>query len=213
VDATLARIEKEFARLGLLLQHDRELPSFTTLVAGKPIAGSWWGHRRGRAIYRLLEEFSGRSGRLSAKIVNGKITYVHPRLWSAFLELALHGQRTRARSLSPLGKLLHEKVQSDEMVRVDALAQSGFASPRALTAASRELEEHVLVHAESVHTSSGAHAKELRSWPSWAAANEVVRSAAYPLGRARREFGEALRRLQEGSTRPLTSALPVERRR
>ena len=70
---TLARIEKEFGRIGLLLQHDRDLPSFTTLVAGKPIVGSWWGHRRGKVIYGLLEEFHRGAGTLSAKLVNGKI--------------------------------------------------------------------------------------------------------------------------------------------
>jgi hypothetical protein len=210
---TLARIEKEFARLGLLLQHDSELPSFTTLVAGAPISGSWWGHRLGHEIFRLLGEFQEGLGALSAKIVNGKITYVHPRLWRPFLELALHGQRTRARKLSPLGKSLHKMVLKAESVRIDELAASGFAPQRALTGATRELEEAILVYADSVHTESGAHAKVIRSWASWASAHEIVRSAAYPLGRARREFTEALNRLQEGTARSLTSPLPVERRR
>ena len=131
----LAIIEKEFARIGLLLQHDRELPSFTTLVAGAPIAGSWWGHRLGHEIFRLLGEFHERSGELSAKIVNGKVTYVHPRLWSAFLKLALQGQRTRARKLSSLGRSIHRLVLKDESVRIDELAATGFAPQRALTAA------------------------------------------------------------------------------
>jgi hypothetical protein len=213
VPEKLVRIEKEFARIGLLLQHDRDLPSFTTLVVGRPVAGSWWGHRRGREIYRLLEEFQLRSGKLSAKLVNGKLTYVHKRLWPAFLELATHGERTRARRLSPLAKKLYKKVRDDDLVRVDELVTGEFADTRTLAAAARELEESILVHGDSVHTASGAHAKVLRSWTGWAATHGIVRPAAYTLGRARLDFGEALHRLQEGSTRPLTLPLPVERHR
>ncbi len=211
--STLARIEKEFARVGLLLQHDRDLPSFTTLVAGHAIAGSWWGHRRGKQIYRLLEAFERGAGALSAKLVNRKITYVHSRLWPAFIELALHGQRTRARAVSPLAKALFKVVAESDVARVDELAAIGFAAPRELAAAARELDEAILVHADSVHTSSGAHAKVLRSWTSWAGAHDVVRSTGYSLGRARREFSEALHRLQGDRVASLTLPLPVERRR
>jgi ankyrin repeat protein len=38
----------------VLLEHDRELPSVTSIVAGEPISGSWWGHPLGHAIYDLL---------------------------------------------------------------------------------------------------------------------------------------------------------------
>jgi hypothetical protein len=210
---TLARIEKEFGRIGLLLQHDRDLPSFTTLVAGKPISGSWWGHRRGKQIYALLEEFERKSGALSAKLVNGKITYVHRRMWNAFLELALHGQRTRVRLLSPPAKSLYQIVHKEKIVRVDELAAAGSDEAKALSAAARELEEGILVHGDSVHTASGAHARVLQSWPHWASAHGIARSKAYSLGRARREFSEALHRLQGESTHPLTMPLPVERHR
>jgi hypothetical protein len=210
---TLARIEKEFGRIGLLLQHDRDLPSVTTLVVGKPIKGSWWGHRRGKEIYALLEEFHEGAGALSAKLVNGKITYVHRRLWSAFLELTMHGQRTRVRLLSVAAKSLHKVVTDETIVRVDELAATGFASAKELAGAARELEESVLVHGDSIHTASGAHTKVLQSWPGWVSANGVTRSKTYSLSRARREFAEALHRLQGESTHPLTMPLPVGRRR
>jgi len=213
VAGRLATIEKEFKRIGLLLQHDRELPSFTTLVAGTPIAGSWWGHRRGKDIYQLLEDFHRGSGALSAKLVNGKITYVHRRLWQAFLELALHGQRTRARMLSAPAKSLYKIVLEKEIVRVDELTAAGFAASKELTVAARELEESILVHGDSLHTTSGLHTKVLRSWPGWASANKIALSPSYSIGRARREFTEALNRLKGDSVRSLTLPLPVERRR
>src|SRR5262249_47036644 len=152
-------------------------------------------------------------GALSAKLVNGKITYVHRRLWKAFLELALHGQRTRARGLSALAKSLQKIVIAETIVRVDELTASGFAAAKAVAAAARELEERILVHGDSIHTASGAHTKVLQSWHGWATANEVAGGSAYSIGRARREFSEALHRLRGESTRPLTLPLPVERHR
>ena len=80
-------VEAELARLGLLLQHDQTLPSVTARVAGAPIAGSWWGHARGSEIYDLLVAFEAGAGALAAKLVNGKVTFVHERLWSALLTL------------------------------------------------------------------------------------------------------------------------------
>jgi hypothetical protein len=197
---TLARIEREFVRLGLLLQHDSELPSFTALVAGGPIKGSWWGHPLGHDLYRLLGEFGRGSGLLSAKLVNGKITYVHPRLWQAFLKLARHDESVRMRALSPLAKSLRIRVVRARRLRIDELAASGVATQRQLTAAARELEENVLVHADSVHTATGAHAKVLQSWPDWARSNDVQFSR-YRLSDAREELAQAIRLLRQGASR------------
>src|SRR6185436_12115467 len=36
---------------GLLMAADLRLPSVTTIVAGKPVSGSWWSDPAGRAIY------------------------------------------------------------------------------------------------------------------------------------------------------------------
>lgn len=196
----LALVEKEFSRIGLLLLHDRGLPSFTALVAGSPIQGSWWGHPAGDEIYGLLGEFERRSGSLSAKLVEGKVTYVHPRLWQAFLTLVLHGQPVRARKLSPLAQSLRKLVLRKGPVRVDELAPSGFATSRVLAPAVRELETAVLVRTDSVHTESGAHAKVLRSWSQWATA-AAISPTGCSLEDARAELLKAADVLQHGSLR------------
>jgi hypothetical protein len=200
VRGKLALIEEEFGRIGLLLQHDRELASFTALAAGEPIGGSWWGHPLGHDIYDLLGEFERGSGALSAKLVNGKITYVHPRLWPAFLKLVQHGEAARALGLSPLAKSLRESVREGQVVRADELVASGFAKSRELGLAVRELEDRVLVHADSIHTSTGAHTKVLEAWSQWAASKEVDGSR-YSLTDATAELAEAVDRLCRGSTR------------
>jgi hypothetical protein len=186
----LERIEREFERIGLLLQHDAELPSFTRCVAGEPIPGSWWGHPLGHAIYDLLQLFAERSGQLSAKLINGKTTYVHARLWPAFLTVANTPSGNRLRGLSTTARQLLERTGGGVVLRADELRKSGFATPKEITRAIRELELRLLVHTDDLHTDSGAHAKVLKSWPAWAAAAGVapartsVAAAAAELERA-----------------------------
>jgi len=196
----LQRVEHELERIGVLLEHDQELPSVTALVAGEPIAGSWWGHRLGHAIYDLLHELSERSGQLDAKLVNGKITYVHPRLWPAFLAMAQDPDPSRTRGLSPLARELLERVASRGPQRADHLQRDGFAPGKALTAACRELEARVLVHSASLHTESGAHARLLQSWPTWLA-GQRVEPTARSKPRARAELAAALAELGRGARR------------
>ncbi|HEY2408520.1 MAG TPA: hypothetical protein VGI10_21085 [Polyangiaceae bacterium] len=196
----LVAVEAELARIGLLMQHDRELPSVTTLVAGEPIRGSWWGHARGRDIYELLTQFEHGAGALSLKLVNDKITYVHRALWPAFLTLSARAAESSQRTLSPHARALLQQVTAHGPTRLDELATAGFAPHKELTAAARELERALFLHADSVHTSSGAHAKVLQAWPAWAAV--ALPSAARPAeSDARAEFEQAVARLTAGCRR------------
>jgi hypothetical protein len=110
-------------------------------------------------------------------------------------------------------KSLYKLVLEQRTVRVDELAEAGSKEAKELAGAARELEESVLVHGDSFHTESGTHTRVLTAWPAWASEHRVARSKEYSLGRARREFSEALHRLQGESTHPLTMPLPVERHR
>jgi hypothetical protein len=76
-------------RHGVLLQAARaSVPSLAELVAGGPIRGSWWGHPKGQEIYEIAEAISESADVLVCKLVDGKVTYVHRRLWPAFVKLA-----------------------------------------------------------------------------------------------------------------------------
>lgn len=132
---TLDRIEHEFDRIGLLLQHDAELPSFTTLAAGESVRGSWWADPRCHEIYALMQEFDDRHDVLHAKLVSGKVTYVHRRLWPALLAVAQHAAAERARRTSLVAQRLHRRVERDITVRADELRKSGFAPGAELTKA------------------------------------------------------------------------------
>jgi hypothetical protein len=73
---------------GAMLQAGRgPLPSLAEAIAGEPIRGSWWGHPAGKLIYRVLEELYESPEVISCKLVEGKVTLIHRRLWPAILRL------------------------------------------------------------------------------------------------------------------------------
>jgi hypothetical protein len=77
-------------RHGIVLQAARgPVPSLAEEIAGGPIHGSWWGHPKGKEIFRVAEEISENEDVLVCKLVNDKVTYVHRRLWPALVKLNL----------------------------------------------------------------------------------------------------------------------------
>lgn len=64
------------------------VPSLAEAVAGERIQGSWWGHPKGQAIFLAAEAVSDSPDVLVCKLVDGKVTYVHRRLWPALVKLA-----------------------------------------------------------------------------------------------------------------------------
>jgi hypothetical protein len=199
-DDDVRLLERELARLGLLLEHDLALPSATALLAGAPIRGSWWGHAQGQRIYAALEAFADGEGSLVVKAVDGKRTYVHRALWPALLVLARSEEAARRGELQPLARRLLERVMETDNVRLDALVASGFAPSKELTKAGAELEAALLLHASSVHTESGAHTKLYRSWRAWAA-QSGVNPDAVTLTEARDSLTRAFERLSAGGSR------------
>ena len=76
-------------RYGVVLQTARgPVPSLAEAIAGEPIRGSWWGHGKGREIFRASRAVCECPNVLVCKLVDGKITYIHRRLWPALIKLA-----------------------------------------------------------------------------------------------------------------------------
>jgi hypothetical protein len=77
------------ARHGVVLASARgPVPSVAEAVAGEPIRGSWWGHQRGHDIFRALSAIDDSADVLCFKLVAGKVTFVHRRMWPALVCLA-----------------------------------------------------------------------------------------------------------------------------
>ena len=63
-------------------------PRLTETIAGEPIKGSWWGHPKSHQIFAILEVVTESEDVLVCRLVKGKITLVHRRLWPALVRLA-----------------------------------------------------------------------------------------------------------------------------
>jgi len=76
-------------RHGIVLQAARgPVQNLAEAIAGGTIRGSWWGHPKGKEIFRAVRAICESPDVLVCKLVEGKITYVHRRLWPALIKLA-----------------------------------------------------------------------------------------------------------------------------
>lgn len=76
-------------RHGVVLMSARgEVPSLAAWVAGEKIRGSWWAHRRAHEIYALECALAESPDVLVCKLLAGKRTLVHRRLWPALARVA-----------------------------------------------------------------------------------------------------------------------------
>ena len=64
------------------------VPNVAEAVVDEPIRGSWWGHQKGPEIFRALSALDDSPDILCFRLVEGKITFVHRRLWPALVRLA-----------------------------------------------------------------------------------------------------------------------------
>jgi hypothetical protein len=141
---------------GLLLEADPALPNVAALVAGAPVRGSWWGHPAGHAIYAVTEMLARHPDALATRLVGGKVTWVHRRLWPALLAVASRDKPWQTAGLSPAARRLLERLRE-----AGELAATGPAA--------RELQERLLAVGTQVHTDAGHHETHLLSWERWAA--------------------------------------------
>ena len=64
------------------------IPSLAEAIAGEPIRGSWWSHPRSHVIFRVLGAVRDSEDVLACRLVGGKVTLVHRRLWPALVAAA-----------------------------------------------------------------------------------------------------------------------------
>jgi len=64
------------------------VPSLAQVIAGEPLRGSWWAHPKGSEIFLLSRTIRRSPDVLVCRLVDGKITYVHRRMWPVLVSLA-----------------------------------------------------------------------------------------------------------------------------
>lgn len=74
---------------GITLESGRgPVPSLAPTIAGEAIRGSWWAHPKGHVIFLCSRAIRESKDVLVCRLVGGKVTYVHRRLWPALVRLA-----------------------------------------------------------------------------------------------------------------------------
>ena len=74
---------------GMLLESARgPIPNVAELIAGEPIAGSWWAHPASHAIFAVINELADSPAVVQLRLVNGKVTLVHRRVWPALVRVS-----------------------------------------------------------------------------------------------------------------------------
>ena len=74
---------------GVVLQSARgPVPNLAERIAGEPIRGSWWGHASGHEIFAVLTRVLDSPDVVATRLVDGKITLIHRRLWPALVRVA-----------------------------------------------------------------------------------------------------------------------------
>jgi hypothetical protein len=165
-----AKVREALSKLrhySILLESDGKLPSITTIVAGEPIGGSWWGHRRGHEIHQVAWQIASRPDVVVTKLVSKKVTYVHRKLWPAIIAVGSARQAWQLSGLSLAARELLAVVDEEGRIRTDRIRMRTNLKGKSIGDAARELEARLLVHSQEIHTERGAHAKVLETWKSW----------------------------------------------
>jgi hypothetical protein len=64
------------------------VPSLVEAVAGEPVRGNWWSHPKSRAIFAVTRAVRDSDDVLVCRLIKGKVTFVHRRLWPALVRAA-----------------------------------------------------------------------------------------------------------------------------
>ena len=124
---------------GVVLESARgPVPSLAEAIAGGPIRGSWWSHPRGHTIFDATRSLRESEEILVCRLVGGKITYVHRRLWPAVVRAA---ERFPRRYLAQV----HEHHTPGGLHKTHEVTFPGWVPKEVFAAASRLSEHEALV--------------------------------------------------------------------
>jgi len=109
----------------------------TEVIAGEPIKGSWWAHPKGKEIFRVLQSLEESPDIVSCRLIGGKVTLVHRRLWPALIRAARHYPKAH------LARTEQEHTATGRHVRRDTPFPE-WADPESLKAAEALTETEAL---------------------------------------------------------------------
>lgn len=64
------------------------VPSLAEVIAEGPVRGRWWSHAKGHEIFAVTRAVRASDDVLVCRLLKGKVTFVHRRLWPALVRAA-----------------------------------------------------------------------------------------------------------------------------
>jgi hypothetical protein len=136
-------------REGILLESARgPVPNLAESIAGETIRGGWWGHPKGHDIFAATRAVRDSADVLVCRLLDGKVTFIHRRLWPAVVRLAEKLNKTRLSAIrdehtasgshrvveSPFPRWVSKETQeaADRLSEKEAVSQVGEQVARAL---------------------------------------------------------------------------------
>jgi hypothetical protein len=124
---------------GIVLESARgPVPSLADAVLGSTRRGSWWGHPGGKKFFALTRRIRANQNVLVCRLVEGKVTYAHRRVWPALARLI---GRIGAARLAAIGEV-HTVTGAHRTTRTPFRK---WVSPDVTTQAATLSEENALV--------------------------------------------------------------------
>lgn len=104
------------------------VPRLTEAIVNEPIKGSWWAHPKSHHIFAILEVVTDSEDILVCRLVDGKITLVHRRLWPALVRVANRFSPDRIAQVqqehAPAGHHVSREVSFPKWVPADVREQA-----------------------------------------------------------------------------------------
>ena len=148
-----------------------------------------------QTIFQVNDQLDDHPDVLIAKLLAGKVTFVHRQFWPALLAVATSKEPWQMRNISEAAQQVLKFLKKAGSVRSDEL-KIGTVGRKELSESVRILERRLLIHSRQVHTESGAHAKVLESWESWAELAKV-KAGAISLAEAKESLEQRVQELNE----------------
>src|SRR5258708_6029368 len=124
-ESTHGRVLTELRRQGVLLESDKAFPNVARLVAGEKIEASLCGHKMAFLIFNVTKRLRSDPDVLEAKLVSGKVTFIHRRLWPELLAVCTSGEAWQTANLSTDAERLLHLVEETAEIRTDAIRWQG----------------------------------------------------------------------------------------
>jgi hypothetical protein len=175
------------AELGVLFLSDPKRRNAIQILTGEFPRGSWWSHPAANEIYGILQDVEADPDLVSTKLLSGKVTFVHRRLWPALLAVVTAREAWQVTGLLP--------GTAQWLAALDEAVLAGAEPPQPSRTVVKEVEARLLARGESVHTAQGRHETRLEPWATWAKRNEIPLPPGLSSAQGMRTLEEAAARL------------------